>query len=332
MRKGLCLLLGIAMIGSMVLTAGCGDNGIGTILAAAIMITIVASTAGTGGAGVAPFMASTRERPAIIGAARTLKVTTDKLKFRVTPYSNGVAAGDPVLTSEITTNNTIQASGSIEFSNVTTDYLVELVQGDTNKPLMQSFKYTVSNGDIVAVNPDTTAESLVYAKWVERNPTNKSVENFKQNLALNPTADDALATTIYDLINNDTTVANLADVNLASTTLTTAAQTAAGNIATESRIVPTTLANYNGLWLCQNGALPVNLVQNGDAITGMVNGITPLTGTVSGKQATLTMSPGDRTEVWTLTMNDLNTSFSGTWVSTPTTGAPTSGSITGIKH
>ena len=56
MRKLLCLFLVVGLLGAMTLTSGCfGDDGIGSILAAAILITVVVSSAGTGGAGAFSF-------------------------------------------------------------------------------------------------------------------------------------------------------------------------------------------------------------------------------------------------------------------------------------
>jgi len=335
-KRALCLLLGIAVLGSMTMVVGCfGDNGVGSILAAAIMITIVASTAGTGGAGAAAFMASTRERPAIVVAAtRTLGATANGLKFRVTPYSNGAAAGTPVLTTGITTNNTIQASGSVSISADTTDFLVELMASNT--PIMQSMIYTSANVT-AAVDPDTTAQALIYAEWLKKSPTNKSVENFKKNFALNSSADDALATTIYNLINFDTTVSNLTDVNLASTTLIAAATTAASSISTETRVIPASTADFSGTWHVTSstnpsGYFPVFITQSGSNLSGTVNNITPFTGTVSGQQAVLTVTPQDRTEIWNLTKTS-DTAFSGNWTSTPNTGgASTNGTLTGAKQ
>lgn len=336
MKRAVCVFLGIALLGSMTITVGCfGDDGVGSILAAVIMITIIVSTAGTGGAGVAAFAASAKDRPAVImPATRTLGVTANGLKFRVTPYSNGAAAGDPILTTDISTNNTTQASGSISISAGTTDFLVELMAGNT--PVMQSM--ISASGNVTAdVNPDTTAQALIYAEWLKNNPTNTSVENFKKNFALNPTADNTLATTIYNLINYDTSVASLTDVNLASTTLINEATIAADSISTETRVIPANTADFSGTWHVTSSAnpsgyFPVFINQSGSNLSGTVNNYSPFTGTVTGQQARLTVTPEDRTEIWNLTKTS-STGFSGDWTSTPNIGgASTNGTLTGVKQ
>lgn len=338
MKRILCLVLGIGLLGAMTLTSGCfGDDGIGSIFAAAILITIVVSTAGTGGAGAAAFAASTRERAGIVApATRSLGVTANGLRLRVTPYSNGASVGDPVLSANITTNNTIQATGSISISAGTTDYLVELLASNTS--VMQSRIYT-STDVTVTVNPDTTAKSLIYTEWLKRNPADKSVENFEKNFAFVPTADDALATTLYNLINDDTVVASLSNINLASTTLISAATTAASGISTESRVIPSGTANYGGTWHVTSSTspssfMPVFVSQTGSSLSGSVNGITHFTGSVTGQQAVLTMTTSSgSTETWNLTMASGGTEFSGSWSSIPSGGgSTTTGTLTGVKQ
>lgn len=338
MKRILCLFLVVGLLGAMTLTSGCfGDDGIGSILAAAILITVVVSTAGTGGAGAAAFAASTRQRPGIIApATRTLGVTANGLRIRITPYSNGTAVSgiDPAITATITTNNTIQATGSVSIT-AGYDYLVELLASDT--PVMQSMVF--GSSDMTAnVNPDTTAQALIYDEWLKRSPADKSVENFQANFALNPAADNALATTLYNLVNFDTTVASLSNINLASTTLITAATNAAATISTGTLVIPEGTANYAGTWHVTSSSnpssyFPVFFEQTGTSLTGSVNGITPFTGTVTGQNAVLTVTPQGRTETWNLAMGSNGTEFSGSWSSTPTGGgSTTTGTLTGMKQ
>jgi len=188
------------------------------------------------------------------------------------------------------------------------------------------------------VNPDTTAQALIYDEWLKRSPADKSVENFQANFALNPAADNALATTLYNLVNFDTTVASLSNINLASTTLITAATNAAATISTGTLVIPEGTANYAGTWHVTSSSnpssyFPVFFEQTGTSLTGSVNGITPFTGTVTGQNAVLTVTPQGRTEPWNLAMGSNGTEFSGSWSSTPTGGgSTTTGTLTGMKQ
>lgn len=337
MRKLLCLFLVVGLLGAMTLTSGCfGDDGIGSILAAAILITIAVSTAG-GGASPAVFAASIKERPAIIAANRTtIRVLGDGLKLRVTPYSGGnpVAGAEPITTTNISTDDSSSATGSVSISPSATDFLVELVA--TNTTLMKSMIHTIAN-ITVTVNPESTAKSLIYSKWLGKGPADKSVENFEENFT-NSADFTNLTASISQLINTDTIAPKLENIDLNSAAIVALASKAADVIATSSLVVPANTANYAGTWHVTSstnpsGYFPVWIEQAGTSLSGSVNGITPFTGTVSGQNAVLTVTPQDRTETWNLTMASNGTSFSGSWSSTPTGGgSTTTGTLTGAKQ
>jgi len=219
-------MLGVSLIGAMIVVAGCGGGGgIGTLLGAAFVIAIVASTGGAaGGAAPIPFAAAVR------GQVAPISIAAEKLQFRVTPYTNG-AAGTPVFVDVATSPTNTQIVGTASLPIAGTEYLVELVRGDTAIPMLKGMLVdnSISEGDItpLSVDASTTASVLVYSKWVANNPIAPSFENFLEGQTQN--SRDRIASIAKDISN---TIANNAEAleNVDLAAFNADATTAAGQV------------------------------------------------------------------------------------------------------
>lgn len=185
MRKLLCLMLGVSLIGAMIVVAGCGGGGGGlsTLLGAAFVIAIVATTGGAGGVGSVPFAAAVRGQ-----AAGAISITAEKLQFRITPYTNGTA-GTPIFVDVATSTSNTQVIGTASLPIAGSEYLVELVRGNNAIPMLKGMLVdkSLAEGDVVpmTVNASTTAGALVFSQWQENNRVNNSYENFLEHLTPN---------------------------------------------------------------------------------------------------------------------------------------------------
>ncbi|MBP7634789.1 hypothetical protein KBA41_11530 [Candidatus Ozemobacteraceae bacterium] len=243
-----------------------------------------------------------------------------------------MTGAETVTTTDITADNTSNATGSVSISPSATDFLIELVATDTT--LMKSMIHTTTN-TTVTVNPESTAKALIYSKWLGKQPADKSVENFEENFTTSADFTN-LTASVSQLINTDTIAPQLANIDLNSAAIVALASAAADDIATSSLVVPTNTANFAGTWHVTSssnpsGYFPVFIEQTGTSLTGNVNNSTPFTGTVSGQQATVNVTGDGFTEVWNLTKTS-DTGFSGTWASTPTGGSTTNGTLNGVKQ
>ncbi|MFZ2960367.1 MAG: hypothetical protein WA705_26085 [Candidatus Ozemobacteraceae bacterium] len=188
MKKVLGVVLCLAMVAGMVFVSGCGsDGGIGAIIGGAIFFTLIVTATGGAGAPVA-FAASQREtaRPAIFSSSKSREM----LRFRISKMKNGMVdltASAAIILGEVV-NDAKGFQGSIKVES-TDQMLVELVASDTNKSILKTVLAPtgIQNDQNVPVevNPESSAKTLLYEKWVASGPSNVSIKNFDANVASN---------------------------------------------------------------------------------------------------------------------------------------------------
>jgi hypothetical protein len=205
MKKLLCVVLGIALLGGVVLSTGCSSDG-GGILAAVIIGAIIISASASTGGGALAFAAKINDRPkASISATLATKETTNywakvyvngELKQLVTTLKISDADNDDKYdTIELPNGITVSdlAAGkhqyAIEFGykNSTSFFfkkygVVEITQTDT-KPVSES-----------NIGKKDTAKSLLYEAWQYK--SSYKIDEFEKQVAT--TKVDAVEAKITD--------------------------------------------------------------------------------------------------------------------------------------
>jgi hypothetical protein len=221
MKKAISLLVIFSFIGTMIVMTGClgGGDGIGAIVAAVFVISIVASAGTT----ATPVVFAANVKPNQVRAA-TISKATDNISVVITPLdANGAKTGTPTtLTGDSLTisNGQISTSSSISQTDGYNQYLIEVKAG-SNVILkqVQYLRNSQKTGTIsAAVNSEATAKALLYDEWLKKNPTTKTYETFEANL----TASTANVTTLKNNIDNNLST-NGANATYTSIGLTTEA-------------------------------------------------------------------------------------------------------------
>lgn len=203
MKKVLCILLCLALIGGTTLTVGCGGGGSSNVLKAFGAVLIIAAIASTGGAGGAIPAFAASSRADLRAAAQT--------KYEAVLYINDVAVA--------TSNNlTISANGdsisldepfSYAVSSAEAEYKVIFrLQGKQtgftvvgNATLTDGETKNVgSTADPIVANASSTADSITYDLWKE-NVTGASDKTYSDfiSAATRTELDKVVPSTITDL-------------------------------------------------------------------------------------------------------------------------------------
>ena len=167
MRKTICLVLVLSVIGGIALiNSGCGGGG-GGIAGALFGVLVIAAIASSGGAGAAAFAASVREsgRPAIY---RSIPTT----KYRAVLNVNGVAVAE---SSSLTLSDDKKSLTFNATSNVipgSIEYSVDIYPagaGATTPFFKGYFMATIDNERIAtnapALDATSTAKALAFEQW-----------------------------------------------------------------------------------------------------------------------------------------------------------------------
>jgi hypothetical protein len=345
MKKLMCLVLGLALIGGIVLTTGCGSSGGGGFLktfGAILLIAAIASTAGTGGS-AAVFAASVRERPR---AAIVEKVATTNYFARV--YLNGALAtqtsnlviGDASTTLELASSLSLNVDSSI------VEYKVEFWSKNGTKPLFVQYgrNASLADGQTTPVSHTITATETAYALsyeyWKADSKNAGKNPNYTDFSALASASDIAKVVT---QINNELSTLKASGITLDNfKTYTDTTYTQAQTVATSTAAAPTTTANtysISGSVIAADGVsksqgTTVTLTKAGItvasattgtdgayAFTGLANGDYVVTPAKSGH----TFTPSSQT----LTVNGVNLTASNFQAAQATTTTPQIAAVNG---
>lgn len=245
MKKLLCVVLGLAILGGIALTAGCGGGGSGGgsagVLAAFAAVLIIAASASSGGAGVAAFAASERERPR--SAIMPADGATAGYVARI--FLNGVLATETFDLVVADSGKTLKFARdiSLNVSSSQFEYRVEFAaKGSSassdkymsiNAMFAQYGTVTYSNSEPKTLSPTVdsaeTAYALTYDAWRKANAT--KTLTYTDFIAKSPDISTVQTSVENDLKNQGTT----ADPNFKFSDTTSAeAQTIAQSTSTST--------------------------------------------------------------------------------------------------
>jgi len=209
MKKLFCLLLGLAFLGGIVFTTGCGSSGSGGILAAfAAVLVFSAVTASTGGAGAAAFAASVRPTPraAIVATVNTkyearIYVKDPDWRLATVTTNLELSADGKTLSFPSTNKPGVNVSSSkveyrIEFVAIGAPDSTDMTKASPNAYLCQYDVSTLTHGEskdvTLNVDPEDTAKALAYDAWTGKNTTGLYFTDFSPDSTKLSTAKTAI--------------------------------------------------------------------------------------------------------------------------------------------
>lgn len=298
MKKLLCVVIGIAILGGIVLSTGCGGGGGGGgLLGAIAVVAFVVAVSSSGGAGAAAFAASVRDKP-LPAIFSDVKVASNSIKIKVQPMKDGTAYGDATyLQSASISVNLGILTGNVPVSveEGIKQFSVEIVAGSNTVPILkQVFSYTPTSGDtkVSSVTASSTAYAVTYTEWLKKNPADPSYSVFETNSVAQAGSLETLATTVQNQLNKY--AADIATYSPTTDAVVTAnAESNASYIATSTATTtePTTTAPSN----LASGSAFLTLNQGWDFTTGTPQVVIISTSQNQGKALSFFVNPGDNT-------------------------------------